>query len=101
MGNLHNFFELAENMKFGHDIPLALVRREADMVLSTCISNKAVRAFILTNLIEKADKRYTYFLRRKINIDLLINMAAVLAANFVIAGIAQVQFTYFYDSFLI
>lgn len=56
-GYMYSFFGHMLQMKFKSNIPISAARIQADADLSKIISDKGVRAFLLTNLVKKADAR--------------------------------------------
>lgn len=53
-----SLFAAVQNVNLPTNVPLSSARLSADMQLSKNITDKGLRSFLLTNLIQKGDGRY-------------------------------------------
>ncbi|XP_026289129.1 protein ABHD11-like [Frankliniella occidentalis] len=63
------YFNAMQSIRLQPNIPLSAARKHADQQLSSTISDKGLRDFLIMNLVEKGSGQYTW----RINLDALAN----------------------------
>ena len=53
-------FGILKNVQLPHKMPLSTARAQIDSYLARSLSDKGLRSFLLTNLIQAEDGRYFY-----------------------------------------
>ena len=67
--NMVKYFDAMKSIRLQPNIPLSAARKHADQQLSSTISDKGLRDFLMMNLVESGNGRYGW----KINVDALGN----------------------------
>lgn len=53
-----SIFRAIKAVELPADVPISVARQKADVQLSMSLPDKGLRAFLLTNLVQKDDRRY-------------------------------------------